>query len=400
MRLSVSFTNFGPYHLARLRALGRRLRDEGGDLIAYETAGLEEKYAWRADRGEEPFRRITLFPGRAVESIPASECATAMRRALARDLPDVVGIVGYVRPESLAALAWARAHRRPTVLMSESQAIDRPRAWWKEAVKRRRVGRFDAALVGGPRHRDYLIELGMPAGRIAMGYNAVDNARFARAADQARSDPASRAGLPGRPYFLSVARFAPEKNLPALVRAFARSRIERPHDWELVLCGGGPGDAEIAEAVEACGVEGAVHRPGFLQADALGRWYGHASAFVLPSTSEPWGLVANEAAACRLPLLLSERAGCAETLVPGPGTSGLRFDPCDERAMAASLAWMATRPETERLAMGRRAAEFVAAWGPERFAEGTLRAVELAVASRRRRGSTRAGRLESRRVGA
>ena len=47
--------------------------------------------------------------------------------------------------------------------MSESQAIDRPRNWWKELIKMRRVRQFDAALVGGPTHRDYLVELGMPA---------------------------------------------------------------------------------------------------------------------------------------------------------------------------------------------------------------------------------------------
>jgi glycosyltransferase involved in cell wall biosynthesis len=120
-------------------------------------------------------------------------------------------------------------------------------------------------------------------------------------------------------------------------------------------------------------------RPGFLQAGALARWYAFAAAFVHPSLMEPWGLVVNEAAACGLPLLVSERAGCAETLVPDPaGTSGMRFDPEDENALAAGLSWLAGLPEAERAAMGQRAAEVVAAWGPERFAQGTLEALALA----------------------
>ena len=66
--------------------------------------------------------------------------------------------------------------------MSESQEIDRPHVWWKELIKRRRLRWFDAALVGGPTHRDYLVQLGMPPARIALGYNAVDNDYFATAA--------------------------------------------------------------------------------------------------------------------------------------------------------------------------------------------------------------------------
>ena len=129
----------------------------------------------------------------------------------------------------------------------------------------------------------------------------------------------------------------------------------------------------------AGGVAGAVHRPGFLQMDELPRWYAYASAFVHPSLMEPWGLVVNEAAACGLPLLVSDRAGCVATLVPDPpGTTGLRFDPADEPALAAALGAMAALPADRRAAMGQAAADVVSCWGPDRFARGTLEALDLA----------------------
>ena len=140
----------------------------------------------------------------------------------------------------MAALTWARREVRPTILMSESQEIDHPRTWWKEAIKRRRVALFSGGMVGGPRHRDYLVKLGMPESRIALGYNAVDNAAFARRAEAARRDPAAREGLPTRPYFLAVSRFVPEKNLARLVRAFARYRRSAPVE-------SGPGTSSSAE---------------------------------------------------------------------------------------------------------------------------------------------------------
>ena len=381
MTFSVCFTNFGPYHLARLRALADRLARSGGRLLAIEVADQERRYPWARGRGLEPFDRTTLFPGRALETIAGDECARAMARTLDVARPDALGIVGYARPESMAGLRWARRNGKPAILMSESQEIDHPRTWWKEAIKRRRVDKFSSGLVGGPRHRDYLVKLGMPREKIALGYNAVDNDAFARRAEAARRAGDGRRGLPGRPFFLGVNRFVPEKNLARLVRAFARYHADAPTGtaWDLVLCGGGPGLEEVSGAIDASGVSHAIHRPGFLQAEEMAPWFAFASAFVHPSLMEPWGLVVNEAASCGLPLLVSDRAGCVETLVPDPpGTTGRRFDPRDEDGLTSSLAWMAGLVEEERRAMGRRASEVAAGWGPERFAEGTVEALGLA----------------------
>jgi len=381
MRLAICFTNFGPYHLARLRALADELARRGGELTAYEMAGSERTWPWERREGREAFRRVTLFPDRELEALTPANCRQALTDALDHDQPDALGLVGYVRPETVAGAQWARRSGRPVILMSESQAIDRPHAWWKELVKKRRVARFDAALVGGPSHCDYLVELGMPAERIALGYNAVDNAFFAEQTRKARTSSDVPAGLPAAPYFLSVCRFAPEKNLIRLIESFSRYQQQTAHaqPWDLVLIGDGPQAKEVAAAIEAGGCPQAIHRPGFLQADQLPGWYAHASAFVLASVSEPWGLVVNEAAAAELPLLVSSRAGCAATLVPdSPLATGARFDPLEVDDMTAKLCWMAGLPDDERRALGQRAAEIVGDWGPARFAHGFLEAVELA----------------------
>jgi glycosyltransferase involved in cell wall biosynthesis len=386
--VAVSFTNFGPYHLARLRALAARLAEVDGRVIAYETACAERTYPWQTDRGAEPFAWRTLFSTSVLEDVPRPRCARAMRRALERDQPDAVVVAGYTRPESMAALRWARRSHRPAILMSETQRLDYRRVWWKEAIKRGRVSRFAAAVVGGPRHRAYLAELGLRADRIALGYNAVDNALYASQADRARSDPQGRADLPSAPYFLAVSRFVPEKNLARLIEAFARYRKSVPDSaaWDLVLCGDGPGADEVRRAVASSGLAHAIHLPGFLQADSLARWYAFASAFVHPSMLEPWGLVVNEAAACGLPLLVSNRAGCAETLVPDPpGTTGWRFDPEDVPQLTESLVQIARLSEAEREQLGQRAARIVAEWGPDRFAQGVIDAVGFALEARRPR---------------
>lgn len=380
MRLAVSFTNLGPYHLARLRALAADLNARGGRLIACETADVETRYPWRVSRASEPFDWLTLCPGAPLETLSPRRCREAMLAVLDRERPEAVAVSGYVRPECMAALAWARRHRVPSVLMSESQAIDRPRVWWKEAIKTQRVRRFDAALVGGPTHRDYLVDLGLPVDRIAMGYNAVDHDAFAESASQIRRDLAAHP-LRGRPYFLSVSRFVAEKNLPTLVDAYGRYRAMVSSDtaWDLVLAGDGPEASALTFQIAASGLGASIHRPGFLQQDGLAPWYAFAGAFVLPSVSEPWGLVANEAAASGLPLLISQNCGCARTLVPDPpGTTGWRFDPTNPALLADRFAYLASLDVASREALGARAQAVAAAWGPSRFADGLRDALERA----------------------
>ena len=71
MNFAVCFTNFGPYHLARLRALAAELSRRGHSLVAYEVASREERYPWGRSRADEPFDWVTLFPGRVMETVSA-----------------------------------------------------------------------------------------------------------------------------------------------------------------------------------------------------------------------------------------------------------------------------------------------------------------------------------------
>ena len=43
-------------------------------LIAFEVAGAERRYPWQVSRQAEPFTWLTLFPNRALETVPRSVC--------------------------------------------------------------------------------------------------------------------------------------------------------------------------------------------------------------------------------------------------------------------------------------------------------------------------------------
>lgn len=356
----------GPYHDARLRAAARH-----AEVHAIELSEESDTYAWDPVPAAAGYRRTTLRPGAP---------ADAVGRVIDRAAPDAVAIPGWSRPGCLHAFNHALRRGLPTILLSESQAHDAPRRRIAEWAKAMLVRSADAALVGGRTHAGYLVSLGMAPDRIRLGYDAVDNAHFSRAAEDCRRRPEDlrrRLGLPRR-YMLCCARFVPVKNLPALVEACAILRRRGHSDMSLVLVGDGPERARIEAVAREHGVAGCVHLAGFRQIDELPAYYALAEVFVLPSLVEPWGLVVNEAMACGLPVVVSERAGCARELVRA--VNGRVVDPSSPPAIANAVADVLGDPGA-RTRMGAASAARVSKWGTGRFAHGLLESARIAMKS-------------------
>lgn len=359
-KLVVLWRRFGPYHLARL---------EGAAAVLEGVVGLEvaaaDHYAWKPFASEGRSRRRTLFSGRVYESLKLREVQRAVRDALEQEDPRAVAINGWAVAEALEALAWCRRRQRRAILMSESFVPSGNPL--KEWVKRRRVARFDAALVGGRWHRDYLIRLGFPAERIEIGYDVVDNGHFRRGAEAARGDaPRLRAalGLPEH-YVFANARFLPRKNIDGLLRAFAGA-ARQMEQWQLVISGSGEMEAEWKQLARELGLQNQVRWVGFLQYDDLPTYYGLASCFVHPAHSEAWGLVVNEACAAGLPIIAGSRAGATCELVVD-GVNGRLVDSGSERELAEALLEITRAGDRGRERMGRQSEKLVADLGPDRF---------------------------------
>lgn len=346
-------------------------------MIGLETAGDDAIYDWDVERDAEAFERVQVFPNQVFESISAKEMHAGVTAALDRLQPDAVAIISYSFPDARACLEWCRKHRRIAVLMSATKADDAPRTGWRERVKETLVAQYDAALVGGTPQRAYLKQLGFPNELIFQPYNAVDNDFFWEGAEAARlnrqplgHEVNTRSETP---YFLASNRFVPRKNILRLLEAYAayRSKVSRP--WPLLLVGDGPERQSIEQYIDEHRVPGVV-LCGFRQIGELPAYYGLAGAFVHPSLMDQWALVVNEAMAAGLPVLVSDRAGCAQDLVHD-GENGYTFDPDDVEGLARLLVWVSA-PETNRAALGDCSRKIVHGWAPEAFASGLWNAVE------------------------
>jgi len=376
MKLAVQWPRFGPYHQARLQALHRFLEAQGLAMVGLETASREDLYGWMPEAQESAFPRVTVFPGYTYESLTPRAIHAGVTAALDRLQPDAVAINSYSLPDARACLTWCRRHRRTAVLMTDTKADDAARVGWREHIKRRILNLYDAALVAGTPHRAYLEQLGFPSPCIFTGYDVVDNAFFTAGADAARTDPdgiRARLNLPRSPFFLASNRFIVRKNLDGLLRAYQRYRLQSTAAWPLVLLGDGPGRPALETLVRQENIDG-VTFSGFIAPSDVPACYGLAGAFVHPALADQWGLVVNEAMAAGLPVLVSERAGCALDLVRD-GETGYRFDPNDPDALALLMTRIAA-PETDRRLMGRHARARIAHWSPDTFAENLWAAVE------------------------
>ncbi len=334
-RIAILFSQFGAFHVDRVEAAARRLAGRA-EVLAVEYAPSSATYAWEPAQGFDAARHISLFPGRSYETIGRRELFGAARAALAD--ADMVCVGVPYSEAHMIALSWrlAAAGKR-MVMMTESKFDDFPRALWREQAKARLLAPYRAAIVGGPRQRDYVRFLGFGKKPILPGYDTVGCARIRR-----------QAGVPSRPWstrdFLYVGRFVSKKNLPALLAAYARYRDLSPvPPRRLILVG----DGELAGDMQASAGEGVVFT-GFLRAEDVARRIGNALALCLVSTVEQWGLVVNEAAAVGVPAIVSTPVGARDVLVRN-GVNGFVVEPHSVEGIArAMLALAADEGEWRR----------------------------------------------------
>lgn len=315
-----------------------------------------------------------LLFDRFLEDVSLRERAAALLGRVRAFRPDVVNLTGYYDPAQLLVLLWAKATGVRVVMQSESTAADYGHGGWKEHLKRRIFGLCDGFFCFGNQSANYLIQLGVSPANILLRKNAVDNATIRSA--YARALPARREqqrALGLRPNnFVFVGRLIAVKNLPALLSAFAQARAQSPTpaDWGLVLLGDGGERDALAAQVGALGLGDAVQmlpgRPWFRVPNLLAL----SNVLVLPSRSEPWGLVVNEAMACGLPVIVSDRCGCVPDLVHD-GENGFVVDP-DQPGQLVSRLLAFMNGSADATQLGRSAAESVAPYAPDAVAREML----------------------------
>ncbi|HEX7069346.1 MAG TPA: glycosyltransferase family 4 protein, partial [Rhodothermales bacterium] len=195
--------------------------------------------------------------------------------------------------------------------------------------------------------------------RLWSGCYACDWDRFAAVRERAKEN---------RPKaFLYVGRYVPVKGMPVLLEAYRTYRTMVRSPWPLICAGAGP----LKSLLE--GQEGVTDH-GFVQPDALPELMARASAFVLASNREPWGVVVQEAAATGMPLICSDACGASVHLLQD-GYNGFVFETGNSSHLAECMARVSEASDDAFARMSEGSFELSKQFTPERWAETLVKGI-------------------------
>ncbi len=374
-RLTIITEIVAPYRIPVFNALAERGMVEPHVIFLAENDVTQRQWRVESERIRFSFEILASWRKRVGGTMLLLN--RGVESALERARPDVILAGGYNYPAMWQAQRWARRAHVPFVLWSESNLGDqRAGGRLREWLKRRFVRQCQGFLVPGTSASEYLQSYGVAKAQVETAPNAVDNERFAALAAEALRAPEAqlrqRLGLPAR-YFLYVGRLVREKGIFELVNAYAALPKALRERVGLVFAGDGPQRVELQQAVAKV-AGGNIVWKGFAQQEDLPAYYALAEALILPTWSDPWGLVVNEAMACSTPAIVSQVAGCRADLIleAASGRTGWAMAPHDEVGLRFTMEKLILDPQISR-EVGECAARHIQRYSPAAWAAGVER---------------------------
>lgn len=251
---------------------------------------------------------------------------------IARWQPDAVMVFGWSFQSHLQVLRYFK-NKVPVFFRGDSTLLDERQGvkTWLRRIALKWVYQFvDKAFYVGENNRQYYLKHGLKPSQLIPAYHAIENERFSEPEAKVKAaDFRVSLHLDPGDFLVLFAGKLEKKKKPAFLLKLAGAIEDR--DIKFVFVGNGSLEAELKAAA---GNDSRFKWVDFRNQSEMPAVYHAADCFILPSTGpgETWGLAANEAMACGLPVLLSDKVGGAVDLVKG---NGIIFQ-CDDVKSAAS----------------------------------------------------------------
>ena len=348
MRVAFVTTHPIQYHVPWFRALAAEPRLDFEVLYCQNATSDEQADAGFGLRFDWDVPLLDGYEHRFLRNVAAPP---TIARFAGLDSPEIGDVIGRGRYDAIVVNGWHyksawqairaawRAHV-PVLVRSDSnlRTTRHPLTRFAKAVPYRwLVPRLDGCLAVGRWSSDYFRHYGARADRVFIVPHAVspsfehDSASLESRRAELRAQ--WRLGLSDT-VFLFAGRFIARKRPLDFVRAFQVAAARRAGIAGLMV-GDGPMRDECERAARDECVP--VRFAGFLNQRAMAQAYVAADALVVPSTSETWGVVVNEAMSCGRGVLVSDGVGCAPDLVE-PGVTGFVFPAGDVEALGRRMA--------------------------------------------------------------
>jgi glycosyltransferase involved in cell wall biosynthesis len=387
MKIVITHTDLRIYWPSRIAALQQALESSGDELYTIEIAGAGSPYAF-AENGTPHSSKvknwICLFPATRMEDLTPSRASGKLLAKLKELNPDVVMAGSIAYPSGATAVYWAKKNRKPVIIFDDVRPEDVPRNPLVDYIKRLIYGQVEAVLCPAASWTDAFRHWNFRPEQLFFGVDVVDNG-FWSTADPYGPPPDGMTEWPP-PFLLVAGRQIPAKNLCFLLQAYESYRVMTGENClPLVMIGEGPERKMIEDHIRSTDLKGVYLFP-FVNPEELRAFYQHAAALVLPSSSETWGLVVNEAMAAGLPVLVSKACGCASVLVKEE-VNGYTFHPDRLDQLVAVFLSFTNKDAARRASMGEASRQIIRSWGLDQFVKGSLQAIYYAMKNKKTRRS-------------
>lgn len=379
-KVAIVHTDFRLYWPSRLRRLSDYLSKKNIELVVLEISGKGSPYGFEGNvQRPKDINWICIYPEAKMENLQAGKAVKKIMDFLDQINPDIVIAGAIAFPGGAAAVRWCNKHKKHVIVFDDARIDDVPRAGYVNWIKKKIYALVDAMFIPAPSHDKSYEFFGFLKNQLFYGVNCVDNEFFFCSNNDLQAD------FLNKPYFLVVGRQIKVKNLYALISVFEKICNEKKvHDINLVLIGDGEEHEGLREAAGGL-LQKRIFFYGYKSQYELRSIYRNAEALVLSSHRETWGLVVNEAMASGLPVLVSKKCGCVETLVED-GANGYVMDPDNNASIeSALLRFVALMPD-EKSEMRRISRKIINNWGLDRFCEGVWESLCYVCERKKRNG--------------
>jgi glycosyltransferase involved in cell wall biosynthesis len=296
------------------------LSDAGA--VAHDDPSFSGTVKWDVPLLEE-YEFIVLQPGSAITSRRFwSRHDDRLASVLERERPDWLLLYGYASRMNWSALRWARSSKVEVIYTSDSNIRD-PKRRYLSPLKRLAVGYFfrqvNTFLATSEANSEYLLKFGADRRSIVRTPFAIDVQRF-------RRDPAFPIGKPRKYDFVWAGKFVKTKRAADFVHALHLVASRRERSVTACIVGDGPCRSDLETLVSALPRNCSVDFVGFINQQQMPAVLGNAETLAFTSEREPYGLIATEAAAAGLALIVADNIGCVgATVLARPGANTLTF---------------------------------------------------------------------------
>lgn len=219
----------------------------------------------------------------------------------------------------------------------------------------------DKAFYVGQNNMDYFKAFGLKNEQLVFAPHAIDNGRFSSANSLKENIFRDRYGLRQQHIVLLFAgKFEQNKDPETLIKAFLSLNNNKTR---LLMVGNGVLENYLKEI---CKCDSRIQFLDFQNQSLMPSLYAAADVLVLPSQSETWGLVINEAMAAGIAIVASDKVGCSKDLV-NDGLNGYVFPAGNVKALRTALEKI-TQDKNKVLKMGANSANLINEWSYEKIA--------------------------------